>query len=590
MAGSTSFRTPQTANETVPNVDPYPLGDFSIDEHRPIKVVVIGAGFSGIIAGIRFPQKIPNLDLTIYEKSAGVGGTWFSNRYPGLACDIPSHCYQLTFEVKRDWSSYYAPGAEIRKYIEDVAEKYKVLKYVKLSHEVTHATYNETTGKWHILVRRANPETGALEQIEDVADVVVTAFGALSRWQMPDIPGIDKYKGVLHHSAGFDPADKTWQEVVESWKDKKVGVIGVGSSALQLVPALQPRVARLVNYVRGKTWLSVPFGSNTFAALLGREPKTAEEFKFTPEEIERLRTDDKFYDHFRWTVEHDINSLHSSTLRGTEMQLTAQKVFRQNMEEKLAKKPWIAERLIPDFPVACRRLTPGPGYLEALCEDNVEFNSTPIKRFTETGIETIDGKHEDFDVVFCATGYDTTFQLPLKIVGRNGVELNERWKPHPVSYLSVAVDGFPNFFMSFGPNSGVGSGSLLALMEFEIMYAVQATAKLQRERLKSIEVKPEALRDFDQYIDSYFPKSVYSENCRSWYKMNKSDGRIVGLWPGSTLHALKALRHPRWEDYNYEQADPIPNRMYWLGDGQTWNEKTMTGDRTYRRDPSGAWR
>lgn len=153
--------------------------------------------------------------------------------------------YQLTFEVKvrfrpftpptvsdtpqRDWSSYYAPGAEIRKYIEDVAEKYKVLKYVKLSHEVTHATYNETTGKWHILVRRANPETGALEQIEDVADVVVTAFGALSRWQMPDIPGIDKYKGVLHHSAGFDPADKTWQEVVEPWKDKKVGVIGVVS-------------------------------------------------------------------------------------------------------------------------------------------------------------------------------------------------------------------------------------------------------------------------------------------------------------------------------------------------------------------------
>ncbi|KAI1787759.1 FAD/NAD(P)-binding domain-containing protein [Ganoderma leucocontextum] len=610
MVGAAFSRPPNSfqSNDALPTVDSFPLGEFSIDEYKPIKVVVIGAGFSGVIAGVRFPQKIPNVDLTIYEKNAGVGGTWFSNRYPGLACDIPSHSYQLTFEAKRDWSSYFAPGAEICKYIEDVAEKYKVMRYVKLSHEVTHATYDEQTGKWHLRVRRANPETGVFEDIEDVADVLVTAFGALSRWQMPDIPGIKDYKGILHHSAGFDPADKTWQEVVDGWKDKRVGIIGVGSSALQLVPALQPRVSRVVNYVRGKTWLAVPFGSMTFSSLLGREPQCKEDFNFSPEEIERLKTDDGYYKKFRWTVENDLNSVHPSTLRETDMQLMAQKIFRENMETKLAKKPWIAEKLMPDFPVACRRLTPGPGYLEALCENNVsaaaafvflrasvpefshilvaiigqvDFVTAPIKRFTEHGIETEDGKQQQLDVVFCATGYDTTFQLPLKIVGRNGVELNERWKPHPVSYLSVAVDGFPNLFMSFGPNSGVGSGSLLALMEFEIMYAVQAAAKMQRERLKSIEVKAEALRDFDQYIDSYFPKTVYSENCRSWYKMNKSNGRIVGLWPGSTLHALRALRNPRWEDYNYEQADDIPNRMYWLGDGQTWNEKTMTGDRAW---------
>ncbi len=173
------------------------------------------------------------------------------------------------------------------------------MRYVKLSHEVTHATYNEQTGKWHLRVRRANPETGVLEEIEDVTDILVTAFGALSRWQMPDIPGIKDYKGVLHHSAGFDPADKTWQEVVDGWKDKRVGIIGVvsidlsmkrslfpgntcsrfiqGSSALQIVPALQPRVSRVVNFVRGKTWLALPFGSMTFSSMLGREPRTKEE-------------------------------------------------------------------------------------------------------------------------------------------------------------------------------------------------------------------------------------------------------------------------------------------------------------------------
>ncbi|KAL7277473.1 hypothetical protein ACG7TL_008394 [Trametes sanguinea] len=568
---------------------PYTLGDYCIDEYRPIRVVVVGAGFSGITAGVRFQQKIPNVSLAIYEKSAGVGGTWFNNKYPGLTCDIPSICYQLTFQEKRDWSAFYAPGAEIREYLEGIVEKYKLKKYIKLQHEVIHAQYDESAGKWHVRVRRINTESGDFEEFEDVADVLLTAFGSLSRWKWPDIEGLETFKGELHHSAGFDPSDKTWQEVAEAWKDKTVGVIGVGSSALQLVPALQPRVKKLYNYVRGKTWLAVPFASNVFADLLQRDAQSAEDFRYTPEEMERFKNDEEFYKNYR----------------GTPMQVMAQQIFRENMEKKLAKKPWILEKLLPDFPVACRRLTPGPGYLEALVEDNVDFISSPIKRVTEKGIETEDGERQDIDVLFCATGYDTTFQLPFKIIGRNGVEISEKWKPHPVSYLSVAVDGFPNLFMSLGPNSAVGSGSLLALMEYQVMYAVQVTAKLQRERLKSIEVKPEAVRDFDQYIDAYFPKSVYSEKCRSWYKGGREEGRVVGLWPGqhlcfyddfgfaynysragSTLHALKALSHPRWEDYNYELADPVKNRLYWLGDGQTYAEKTLTGDRAwYLREP-----
>ncbi|KAI0644817.1 FAD/NAD-P-binding domain-containing protein [Trametes meyenii] len=581
MPGSGFSRNPSSASDVDASSTPYALGDFCIDEYRPVKVIVIGAGFSGITAGVRFPQKIPGVHLTIYEKSGGVGGTWYSNRYPGLACDIPSHSYQLTFAEKKDWSAFYAPGTEIRAYLQSVADRYKLERYIKVNHEVVHAQYDEHAGKWHVRVRRPNSETGVIEEIEDNADVLVTAIGALSRWKWPDIPGLQDFKGELHHSAGFDPDDKTWQEVAEAWKDKKVGVIGVGSSALQLVPALQPRVQKLINYVRGKTWLAVPFATNAFKDMLGREPKKAEDYTFTPEEIERFKNDPEFYDKFRFHLETEINSIHSSTLRGTPMQAAATEAFRANLHKKLEKRPWIAEKLLPDFPVACRRLTPGPGYLEALCEDNVEFISEPIKRVTATGVETADGQHQDLDVLFCATGYDTSFQLPFKIIGRNGLDINDRWKPHPVSYLSVAVDGFPNMFMSLGPNSAVGSGSLLALIEYQIMYAVQMTAKLQRERLRSVEVKPEAVRDFDQYLEAYFPKTVYSDKCRSWYKMNQEEGRIAGLWPGSTLHALKTLSYPRWEDYNYESADPVQNRMYWLGDGQTYNEKTLTGDRAF---------
>ncbi|KAI0372040.1 FAD/NAD-P-binding domain-containing protein [Pilatotrama ljubarskyi] len=560
---------------------PYTLGDFCIDEYKPIKVIVIGAGFAGITAGIRFPQKIPNVELTIYEKSAGVGGTWFNNNYPGLACDVPSHCYQLSFEEKKDWSSFYACGHEIRQHLEEVVEKYKLMRYIKLQHEVVHAQFDSAAGKWRVRVRRPNPESGALEEIEDSSDVLLLAVGILSRWEWPDIAGLKDFKGELRHSADFDKHPKTWQDVAQAWADKKVGVVGVGSSAIQIVSALQPKVQKLVNYVRGKTWLALPFGQDLVAKLLGRESAEEGDYHFTPEEIERFKNDPEFFWNFRYTLETTFNSAYSWTLKGSELQKQTQLQCRENMEKKLAKKPWIAEHLIPDFPVACRRLTPGPGYLEALCEDNVDFVPTPIKRVTERGIETEDGKFQELDVIICATGYDTSYQLPFKILGRGGVDLNEKWKPHPVTYLTIAVDQFPNMFIALGPNAAVASGMLLPLIEQQIMYAVQATAKMQRERLKSMEVKAEAVRDFDEYLEAYFPRTVFTEKCRSWYKLGKEEGRVTGLWPGSTLQAVKAIEHPRWEDYNYELADPVKNRFYWLGDGQTLSEKTLTGDRTH---------
>ena len=246
----------------------------------------------------------------------------------------------------------------------------------------------------------------------------------------------------------------------------------------------------------------------------------------------------------------------------------------------------------------------------------VDFQPTPIKRVTPTGIELADGTHAELDVLVCATGYDYSFQLDFPMVGRGGGTIQEKWAPHPETYLAVCTDGFPNWFMALGPNSGVGSGSLLVLIERQVDYAVEAARKMQRERLKSIEVKREAVEDFDEYLEvgvsvlskgsvsdrttqSYFPNTVYSEKCRSWYKMGTTDGRIVALWPGmslrvritchtlplmivpsgSCLHAVRAIEHPRWEDFNYELPEGVKNRMHWLGDGQTYNEKTMTGDR-----------
>ncbi|KAH9852549.1 FAD/NAD-P-binding domain-containing protein [Lenzites betulinus] len=555
-----------------PSSPPYELGNFCIDEYRPMKVIVIGAGFSGIVAGIRFPQKIPNVEIVIYEKGAGVGGTWYNNNYPGLACDVPSHC--------KDWSEFYASGPEIRAHLEEVVEKYKLMRYIRLQHEIVHAQYDEPTGKWHVRVRRPNPETGALEEIEDTADVLLSAIGVLDRWKWPDIEGLKDFKGNLHHTASFEPGPKTWQEVAESegWKDKRVGVVGVGSSAIQVIAAIQPKVKKLVTYARGKTWIALSFGEETVTRLLGREPGESGNYRFTPEEIERFKNEPEFFNNFRNTLEMQFNCSYPFTLRGTELGQMVKNEALKNMKEKLAKKPWIADHLIPGFPVSCRRITPGPGFLEALCEDNVDFVPTEIKRVTEKGIETVDGQYNDLDVIICATGYDASYQLPFRIIGRNGVDINDKWSPHPVTYLSLAVDGFPNMFMALGPNSANASGMLLPIIEQHVMYAVEATAKLQRDRYKSIEVKPEAVRDFDQHMEAYFPRTVFTENCRSWYKLGKEDGRVVGLWPGSPLHAVKASMHPRWEDYNFERLDPVENRLHWLGDGYTYSEKTLTGD------------
>ncbi|KAI0712856.1 FAD/NAD-P-binding domain-containing protein [Cerioporus squamosus] len=579
----TSFTTLDAIAASQEGPSGFRVGNFSIDEYRPIKVVVVGAGFSGILAGIRFPQKIPGIDLTIYEKSAGVGGVWYSHKYPGVACDIPAFCYQYSFEDKRDWSSFYAPGREIQQHLQEVVDKYKVSKYLKLQHEVIHAAYDEPSGKWHLRIRRANLNGDGYEVIEDHADVLVNALGTLGRWKLPEIDGIADFRGELYHTAQFDPPDGSWETVAERWKNKKVGVIGVGSSAVQVVTALQPRVAKIVNFGRGQTWLSPPVAADMLPTLLGREEGIAGgNVFFSAEERERFQRDPSYFRSIRHALEDRSNSLHSVTQKGSQLQSMLHALFKDVMEKKLAAKPWIAETLIPGFSVGCRRVSPGLDYLDALCADNVDFVSSPIDAFTDTGVKTQDGAHHNLDLLFCATGYDTSWKLPLDIVGRNGVKLNDKWKDYPTSYLSICVDDFPNMFMCLGPNAFFGTGSLIPMIEATIMYAVQATAKMQRERLKSIEVRREAVRDFQEYLESYFEKTVFNEQCRSWYKMGKADGPIVGLWPGSTLHAVKALQHPRWEDFQYEQIDiGVRNRFYWLGDGQSYSQKTLTGDKAW---------
>ena len=259
------------------------------------------------------------------------------------------------------------------------------------------------------------------------------------------------------------------------------------------------------------------------------------------------------------------------------------------MRERLAAKPEIADFLVPSFAVGCRRATPGPGYLEALVADNVDFIADPIESVNAGGVALKSGRQVDVDCLVCATGFHASGLPPFPVIGLEGRSLQDRFTPYPEAYMSLAVDGFPNLFMVLGPNSAVGSGSLTMVLEAQGDYIVKCVRKLQKEDYASMRVRPARVADWAAYCDRYFRDTVYTDSCNSWYRSEGGRGeRITGLWPGSTLHALEALRSPRWEDYDWEPAgEPDGNRLAWLGNGSSLANLRDEATGTFQGDP--AW-
>jgi len=501
----------------------FQLHDHPVENQRPLRTIVIGAGYSGIYLGIRLPERLRNNSLVIYEKNLGVGGTWYENRYPGAACDVPSHSYQFSFAPKPDWSSLYAPAPEIREYLTSVAGRYGVERFVKLGHKVVECRWEEEEGKWHVLVQDPDGNT-----FEDIGDVLIAARGTLNEKAWPEIDGLRDFEGEMMHSAD-------WNEDYD-FRNKKIGIIGSGSSAIQILPQLQ-RVegTQISAFIRNRTWISPPFAQAT-QVKYGMEG-----FAFNESMIENFKSDPEAWEDFRQTIEFDGNKIHALTIRGTEMAQGAQKAFEAGMKDRLAKKPEYYDWLKPQFSPGCRRLTPGPGFLEALVEDNVAYIKSPPIKISAKGIETEDGEFHALDVLVCATGFYASSAPPFPIKGLGGKLLKDHWADRATNYLSITTDGFPNYFMMLGPNGGIGEGSLTIMIESMGDYVVKAVRKLQKENLKSMVVKQERVRDFLEYADKYFEGTVYAEECRSWcvsfllfhpprsilVRHHSSEGRIV---------------------------------------------------------------
>ncbi|BEJ11415.1 hypothetical protein CspHIS471_0108370 [Cutaneotrichosporon sp. HIS471] len=544
----------------------YELRDQYIGEKRRVRVITIGGGASGINMAYQIDKWMTGVEHVVYEKSAELGGTWLDNRYPGCACDVPSHDYQFSFHPNPNWSHFYSGSPEICDYMNSVVEKYNLHNHFKCGHEVTSARWDDDAAQWVVGIKGPNGE------FEDRADFLVNGSGILNNWRWPDIPGIQKFKGKLMHTARWD------QEY--DFKGKRVACIGVGSSAVQTVPALVPIVDSMTCFIRSGAWIT-PVGAAPQYAGPGGSNKA-----YTEEEKKRWAENPDEFLAYRKDIEDALNSRFRMYLKDTKEQEAAVKVARAHMAARLVKKPELVELLTPKFSLGCRRLTPGNGFLESLCEDHVSVISNPIERITENGLITKDGKVHEVDAIVCATGFDVSLLPRFPFTGKNGADLKERWNNSPVEgYMSLMVDEFPNYFMFLGPSAPVAHGSLTQTIEWCSHYMLKCISKMQAEGIRSISPKKEVVRRFNIHRNAMMPTTAWSSTCSSWYKNGKADGPVIAIHPGSKLHFFDMTKTPRFEDMDIEYDHE--NMFAYLGSGFSKLEIEPGHDMSYFiTDPS----
>ncbi|KAF3386907.1 putative sterigmatocystin biosynthesis monooxygenase stcW [Penicillium rolfsii] len=536
----------------------FQLEDHPVDQVRPITVGIIGAGLSGITAGILLPAKLPGLDLRIWDKNADVGGTWFENTYPGVRCDIPAHAYQSVFSPNTQWTEEFAQGAEIRDYWQGVAQKYNVYQYVRRQQQVRKAEWLGEEAKWKVTIKHVD---GSDKIYEEKVDIVINAIGHFNAWKLPDYEGIQDFKGPLFHSSN-------WNHNIDL-KGKRIALIGNGASGLQVLPSIQPIASHVDHYARNPTWVADSFSSgNTGVRRL--EPNL-----FSKEQLESFK-DPKKYLEYRTQVERGFFQRFGAIFKDTAENQELKDKWTELMLKRIADKPELADLILPDFPPNCRRPTPGPGYLEALTKDNVSYIRTRIKRFTEDGIITEDGVERKVDVTICSTGANVDHAPPFSIIA-NGIDLKSAWKKDglfgfPYSYLGFATPGFPNLLWLGGPYSSGHSGTVPNSVENQVTYIAKVIRKFRSQGIRSIVPAKQATDDFVEYCDSFYPRTVWTANCSSWYNGGQPGSRIHGLFPGSAAHANYIRRDPRWEDWEYTYVNESGNRFAFFGNGWTSRE------------------
>jgi cation diffusion facilitator CzcD-associated flavoprotein CzcO len=487
-----------------------------------MRIAIVGAGFSGIGMAIALREAGYD-DVAVFERSGDIGGVWHHNTYPGAACDVPSYLYSFKADQRRDWTRPCSPQPEILDYLHTVASRHGVASLVRTNTEIARADFDDAALRWTL-------ETTAGERVE--ADALVLACGQLSRPQMPRIAGMDDFAGPSFHSA-------EWDHSVDL-RGKRVAVIGTGASAIQFVPELAETCARVDVYQRTPAWI-LPRRNRRYA------PWAHAAIRWIPGLQEFRRA---FMLGFMET-----GILGQTRARALALSIRAWAswhMFRQIKDPVLRRKAW------PDYPIGCKRVLFSSQYLPALGRENVELVTDAIERVTPGGVRTADGVEREVDAIVYGTGFNSTeFVAPMDVAGAGGRTLAEAWSGGAEAHLGVSVAGFPNLFLLYGPNTNLGFGSIIVMVEAQIAYVLDALAKLRASGAAALDVRPEVQRASADRVQHQLQHSVWT-GCRNWYRVGGT-GRIVNNWPGQMAEYVRLTR--RVDAAEYRLLHPQPDEV-----------------------------
>jgi len=456
-------------------------------------VAVVGGGFGGVGAAVML-ARAGHRDVTVFERGERVGGVWHHNTYPGAACDVASHLYEFSFAPNPRWSRRYAPQAEIQRYLEDVARDNGVLDRIRTSTEVRGARWDGERAKW-LLDTSAGPHE---------ADLLVTACGQLTVPSVPALPGLDAFEGPRFHTA-------EWRHDVEL-AGRRVAVVGTGCSAIQVVPAIQPVVAHVDVYQRSPGW-TIPKGDFAYP------PRVQQLFARFPA-VQRLDRAAVFA----------FMEVGAAAMTKHRWLLGPFRALGRRQITKAIADPELRRKLTPTDEIGCKRIMLTDNWYPTLAKPNVSLVDDRIAEVTRHGIRTADGTERAADVLVLATGFKTHgFVAPMEVVGADGRTLADEWSSVPRAYLGLAVPGFPNMFLLYGPNTNGGTGSVIYTIEAGVAHVLAALAELDRAGAQRIEVRPDAAEAFDRELRAALTRTVWHSGCTNWYV--DENGNDPNQWP-----------------------------------------------------------
>jgi len=484
----------------------------------PLQVAIIGAGFGGL--GLAYYLKQAGIeDFMILEKAQEVGGTWRENTYPGSGCDIPSHFYSYSFEPHYPWAYRYGKQNEILDYQRHVTRKYGIGRHIRFGCEVGGAEFDEASGLWTVQLPGG-------ERLQ--ARHLISAVGQLHRPAYPKIPGLERFKGKAFHSANWDHG--------YDLSGKRVAIIGTGASAVQFVPAIAPLVKEMKVYQRTPGWF-VPKFEKAFG------PFTRWLLNSLPfiHDLDRLRI---FF----------ICEALAYAYNGHKWMEKLVTLLAKTHLWLQVRDPVLRKKLTPDFPVGCKRILLSNDWLPTMARPNVEVVSDAIREVTESGVVTADGQLREVDALIYGTGFAATdFLTPMQVRGLGGQDLRAGWQLGAEAYLGMTVSGFPNFYMLYGPNTNVGSGSIIFMLEQQQRYVVQMIQAQQARGSRYADLRREAQAAYAGEMQTRSAQTTYSGNCQSWYKT--AEGRNTNNWVGSMLEFRRRLRQPDFTAYRWVQQE-----------------------------------